>query len=58
VGRWGFDAAGSGTRITWSWTMYPRVALLRPLLPPFARIWRGFARRGFDQIAQALPAAS
>jgi hypothetical protein len=57
-GRWDFAAVDGGTRITWSWTMHPRVGLLRPLLPPFARIWRGFARCGFDQIAEMLGAAA
>jgi hypothetical protein len=53
-GLWTFDPAGGGTRITWSWAMHPRVALLAPLLHAFARVWSGYARRGFDQIDRVL----
>jgi hypothetical protein len=54
-GLWTFDPAGVGTQITWSWEIHPRSVLSRPVLPIFARIWRGWARKAFDQIEELLP---
>lgn len=31
--------------MTWQWTIHPRSALAAPVLPVFARMWRGYARR-------------
>jgi hypothetical protein len=54
-GLFTFAADGSGTRITWSWALYPRTLLSRPILPIFGRIWQGSARKAFDRIEAALP---
>jgi hypothetical protein len=54
-GLWTFEAAGTGTRVTWSWAMHPKSALSGPMLPIFVRIWRGWARNAFDRIEQLLP---
>lgn len=54
-GLWAFEAAATGTRITWSWEMHPRSVLSRPLLPVFGRIWQGWARHAFDRIDELLP---
>jgi hypothetical protein len=56
-GLFTFEAEGSGTRITWSWALYPRTLLSRPILPVFGRIWQGSARKAFDNIGTALPTA-
>jgi hypothetical protein len=53
-GLWTFEAAGTGTRITWSWAIQPRSVLSRPILPIFARIWRGWARHAFVRIEELL----
>ena len=40
-GAWIFDPAGTGTRVTWRWILYPKSVLSAPALPVFARLWRG-----------------
>lgn len=54
-GLFTFEADGAGTRISWSWALYPKSLLSRPLLPVFGRIWQGSARKAFDNIGTALP---
>jgi len=53
-GTWSFDADGAGTRITWQWTLYPTSGFVAPVLPFFARIWRGYARQSFHRLAGFL----
>jgi hypothetical protein len=53
-GLWTFTAAGTGTRVTWQWTIFPTSALVAPIMPVFGRLWRGYAARAFDQIASLL----
>ncbi len=50
-GLWSFAPAGSGTTITWEWTIFPKSALVAPIMPVFAMIWRRYADRSFDSIA-------
>lgn len=53
-GRWTFAPDGDGTRVTWSW----RVTLVGPqapvVAPVLARLWQGFAGRGFDRLEGLL----
>jgi hypothetical protein len=53
-GIWSFDADRTGTRITWQWTVHPRSAVAAPVLPAFARLWRGYARQSFERLAEFL----
>lgn len=53
-GQWGFAPAGTGTDVTWRWTIYPRSALARPALPVFGRIWRGYARQALEELSREL----
>lgn len=53
-GEWTFTPAGTGTTVTWRWTLYPRSPLGAPLLPVFARIWKGYARQGLEELAARL----
>ncbi|MEO5654069.1 MAG: SRPBCC family protein [Marmoricola sp.] len=53
-GRWSFDADGGGTRVTWAWTVQPRSALANLAMPIFARLWRGNARQGFEELGNLL----
>lgn len=53
-GAWIFDAAGTGTRVTWRWTLHPRSVFSAPALPVFARIWRGYANRALESLADYL----
>ena len=56
-GLFAFEPDGAGTRVTWSWAIHPRSVLSRPVLPVFARIWQGWARKAFDRIGEVLPTA-
>jgi hypothetical protein len=51
---WTFREVGAATEATWEWTLYPRSALTRPLLPLIARVWRGYARGVLDQLAEEV----
>lgn len=49
-GAWAFEPAGTGVRITWTWTVQPAGRLGRLAMPALGRMWRGYARQGFDRI--------
>ena len=53
-GEWLFQPHGTGTKVTWRWTLHPRSALAAPVLPVFARIWRGYARRSLETLSDQL----
>ncbi len=53
-GAWEFEPAGTGVRITWSWTLQPAGRLGRLAMPVFRRMWQGYARQGFDNIERLL----
>ncbi|WP_030485634.1 SRPBCC family protein [Nocardioides aequoreus] len=53
-GRWAFERAGTGVRVTWTWEVAlrgPQAAVVAPVLRP---LWRGFARQGFERLEQLL----
>ena len=49
-GVWAFEPAGTGVRITWSWTVHPVGRLGSAAMPAFRRMWQGYARQAFDNI--------
>lgn len=53
-GRWSFESAGTGVRITWAWTVHPRGRVGSAAMPVFARMWRGYARVALARIEDAL----
>jgi hypothetical protein len=53
-GVWSFEPVGTGSRITWAWTVHPASALGRFAMPVFARLWRGYARRSLARIEELL----
>lgn len=53
-GEWVFDPAGTGTNVTWRWSIYPKSGLTRPALPVFGRIWRGYARQALEELSDQL----
>lgn len=53
-GSWIFDAAGTGTRVTWRWVVHPKSALTAPLLPVFAKLWRGYASQSLESLSDHL----
>lgn len=57
-GTWSFEAVGSGSRITWTWTIHPAGRLGRVVLPVFGLLWQGYARRSLDRLEPLLLAAT
>ena len=53
-GEWLFTPDGTGTTVTWRWTLHPRSAVTAPVLPVFARIWRGYARQALETLSGHL----
>jgi hypothetical protein len=53
-GVWLFAPAGTGTAVTWRWTLYPRSRLASPALPVFGRLWRGYARQALEELSDVL----
>lgn len=53
-GRWQFDPVGTGTRITWSWTIHPKSMASALAIPVFGLIWKGYARRALDHLEALL----
>jgi len=53
-GLWSFEPAGTGSRVTWQWTIHPRSAFAAPLLPVFGRLWLGYARRSLETLSDQL----
>jgi Polyketide cyclase / dehydrase and lipid transport len=52
-GRWEFTSKGTGTLITWRWTLHPRGvgALLMPLV---IKMWLSYARQSLEQLSELL----
>lgn len=53
-GRWSFEPAGNGVRITWAWDVTPTERLGRAAMPIFGKLWSGYARQAMEQIEQML----
>ncbi|KKC05451.1 SRPBCC family protein [Mycobacterium nebraskense] len=54
TGEWTFTPAGGGTEITWRWTIYPKSPLSAPGLPLFGMLWKRYARRALQDLAEVL----
>jgi hypothetical protein len=53
-GQFLFSPAGTGTRVTWRYNMFPRSPLATPALPAFGRLWRGYARQVLEELSNWL----
>ncbi|BBX72359.1 SRPBCC family protein [Mycobacterium shinjukuense] len=53
-GRWSFAPAGTGTTVTWQWTIHPKSAIVAPVLPLFGRMWKGYARGVLEKLSAQL----
>ncbi len=53
-GTWAFEVVGSGSRITWSWTIHAKSSASALVLPAFGKIWKGYARRALDHLEELL----
>lgn len=55
-GEWLFQAAGTGTEITWRWTLHPRSRVAAAVMPVLTRLWRGYARQALEELSGLLVA--
>jgi hypothetical protein len=55
-GRWEFATQGTGTLITWRWTLHPK-GLGSGVLRPITSMWRGYARQALELLSEKLLAA-
>ena len=53
-GEWTFEPVGSGTNVTWRWTIHPRSGLTAPLVPIFGKLWKGYARQSLEELSKQL----
>lgn len=53
-GAWLFSPTGTGTEVTWRWTLHRKSALTAPGLRVFARLWRGYARQSLESLSDYL----
>src|SRR5271155_2591182 len=52
-GRWEFATQGTGTLITWRWTLHPK-GLGTGVLRPITWMWRGYARQALELLSEQL----
>jgi len=52
-GRWEFTLKGTGTLITWRWTLHPR-GLGAPLMPLIIKMWLSYAKQSLEQLSELL----
>jgi Polyketide cyclase / dehydrase and lipid transport len=55
-GRWDFTPKGTGTLITWRWTLHP-TRLGTRVMPLVTLMWRGYARQALELLSENLLAA-
>lgn len=53
-GRWAFEPAGTGVRVTWSWTLHPTTPYAAGVLPLVGRMWQGYARQALERTSDIL----
>lgn len=53
-GLWIFTPHGTGTKVTWRWTLHPKSPLSAKAMPVFARIWRGYAKQALETLSDQL----
>jgi hypothetical protein len=52
-GRWEFAPKGTGTLVTWRWTLHPRGSGA-PFMPLIISMWRSYAKRALEQLSALL----
>lgn len=52
-GRWDFATKGTGTLITWRWTLHSK-GLGARVMPLITVMWRGYARQALELLAEHL----
>jgi Polyketide cyclase / dehydrase and lipid transport len=52
-GRWEFTSKGTGTLVTWRWTLHPR-GLGAPIMPLITKMWLRYAQQALEQLSGLL----
>jgi len=52
-GQWAFSPRGTGTLVTWRWTLHPR-ALGAPLMPLITNMWLRYANQSLEHLSELL----
>jgi hypothetical protein len=55
-GHWEFTSKGTGTLITWRWTLHPR-SVGAPFMPLIIKMWLSYARQSLERLSELLLAA-
>jgi hypothetical protein len=53
-GRWSFAPAGTGTRVSWAWTVHPVGRAGSAAMPAFGKAWQGYARQTLETLERRL----
>jgi hypothetical protein len=53
AGQWEFTSKGTGTLITWRWTLHPR-RLGAPLMPLITKMWLSYAAQALEHLSELL----
>ncbi|MHA3702566.1 SRPBCC family protein [Jatrophihabitans sp. YIM 134969] len=53
-GSWTIEPAGTGSRVTWAWTLHPRGRVGAVAVPLIARFWPGYARAALGELETYL----
>jgi hypothetical protein len=53
-GKWSFAPVGTGTTVTWQWTIHAKSSLVARLLPLFGQMWKGYARLTLEKLSDQL----
>jgi hypothetical protein len=53
-GAWSVTPEGDGSRIGWSWTMYPKISPGRLTMNVIGRMWKGYAERALVELEKVL----
>jgi hypothetical protein len=53
-GDWLFAPSGTGTTVTWRWTIHPRSRVSALALPVFGWLWRGYAKQALAELGLLL----
>jgi hypothetical protein len=53
-GAWTIAAEGSGARIGWAWTFYPKASPARLTTSVIGRMWKGYADRALIELEASL----
>ena len=53
-GSWQVEPAGTGSRVTWTWDLFPRGRVGAVGVPLVARFWPGYARAALAELERQL----